>query len=223
MSIAQVQKATATAAAASVSATLGAAPTAGNLLVAVVKANNANAVAIAGWLTGPEVAGSNHIILLYKVATGGESATVTAICTSATIMHLHVLEYSGLAPTAPLDQTSTGTSGGTGVTSLSTGMTLATTFADELAIAGVAEGGSNGDTVSWSNSFTAQGETDQLITADRILTAVGTVETTGSWATSRGARAVLATFHAPSARSFGAGTTAVGSPTTGERCFGTVV
>jgi len=200
-SIAQVQKASATAATNSVTATFGATPTPNNLLIAVVlnTTDTAGGV-ITGWTVVPgatvQFTGANVdiTVMLYKIAGVGESTSVTATASGATLMELAIFEYSGLVTSLPVDKVATAGNGNTSAaTSQSSGTTAVTSQPLELAIAAVGTGNSV-TSLTWSNSFTAQVDTTRVHVGDKILAAPGAQESTASWTTARVPAGLIVTF-----------------------------
>lgn len=197
MAASLVQKTSNTSVLATVSATFpNGNPEAGNLLVAAVTANvGVGSIAISGWSTGASVAVgvAGGLVIFYKVAVGNE-ATVAATATLAAFMDLHIFEYSGIDNASPLDKTATTADGGAGVTSRASGTTATLTQANELAFAAVATAGSNGGGAAWTNSFTAEIATTDLITSDIVVNATTALATTGSWNTTQRAAGAIVTF-----------------------------
>ncbi len=209
--VAQVQKATAGSAgdASSITATYGTAPTQGNLLVLVHHYRNPNIVTVpAGWmkavvLVGPQTA---TLTIAYKIAELAEGNGVTVSVGHDARQTLTIFEYSGIDTASPLDQTAFNPCI-SATTSCSTGTTATTVQTDELVIAGIAtNGASGGFGNTWTNGFTQQStvastgggpvQQSNSSTADLIVSATGTFETTESWVTSRKAQGVIATFKA---------------------------
>jgi hypothetical protein len=184
-------------AAASVAATLDAPPTAGNLIVAVVYSYQpgSNATLITGFTQAAIDPFSTfyRVVIFYRVAQGGDSATVTATRTAGEEMALWVGEYSE-SGTWSLDVVANdGQDMGTGVTSRATGTTAATAQNNELAIAAVARG----NTItgpSWSNSFTNRHDGSRINVGEKILAATATQTSTLSWTTTRIAGGAIAVF-----------------------------
>lgn len=191
------QDASNTSATTSVSAVYASTPTAGNLLVACVDVRGtASAPTIPGWSVAAIGNGTTSVALtiLYKVADGSESTTVTATRASATAMAIAISEYSGLSA-SPLDAAIT--SSGTSVATLAIGPTATLAQADELAIAAVGLGGTF-SAESWTNSFNNRASVSAanaaLITADQIVAATTALSTTASWTTNRSINGAIATF-----------------------------
>ncbi len=209
--IAQVQKATAgtPAVAASVTASYGSAPTKDNMLILVHHYRGTGTVTLpVGWIEAVSQQGSGSTITIaYKVAGTAEGTDVTVSVSPSNPQTLTIFEYEGLSIVSPLDQTASNFDLAT-VTSCSTGTTPATTSADQLLIAGL---GLNGESGGWANTWT-NGFTEQSTvastgggaanrsassTAERIVSATGTYETTEGWTTARTCQAAIVTFTAP--------------------------
>lgn len=184
----------------SVSATYGSTPTTGNTMIATVYANvGIGLESISGWtnvVSGAFSGTAQSVTIWAKVAGVGESTTVS--CTGAigaTIMRIHIYEYSGLAATLTTDGTNTATSGVTSVTSLLSG-SIATTNANDLLFIAGATGGSS-TAQSYNSSFSLR-QTDasaiRLFDADQIVSATGTYSSTGSWTSSLRAGSAIAAF-----------------------------
>ena len=207
--IAQVQKATAVSAgnASSITATYGAAPTQDNLLVLVHHYRTTGTVTLpAGWTTAVVRSEASIITIAYKIAGAAEGTGVTVDVGFADDQTLTIFEYSGIDTASPLDQTASNACN-PATTSCSTGTTATTSVADELVIAGLGlQGSSGGWANTWTNGFTQQSTVESTgggaaghsasSTADRIVSATGTFETTEGWITSRIAAGVIATFKA---------------------------
>lgn len=190
------QKASATSIIASVAATFGSTPVAGNLLIAAVTTNiGTGSTAITGFSTATSVAVgvAGGLVIFYKVSAGNET-TITATGTLATLMDLHIFEYSGIDNASPLDKVASTADGGAGVTSRASGTTATLTQANELAFAAIATAGANGGNVSWSNSYVAETTTTDLQTADLITAATTATSSTATWNTSQRAAGAIATF-----------------------------
>lgn len=197
-------------ASASVSVTLGATPTQGNLLVGVLMLAS-NTVSATPWGATADstsiIAALLRTVIYSKVAGAGESATVSAtLSASATTHRLNVYEFSPTAGLtwAGLDKQNINQDAGVTVSTLSSGTTAATTSADGVAVAGFAMN-STFTGLTLSNGYTAltngNGATGHL-----ILTATGTQETTASWTTARRVGSAIATYkQAAAAVNTGAG------------------
>lgn len=148
---AQIQKASAVVGADAyrntVSVTLTATPTAGNLLIAVVGESdtttsiNLPTDGTGTWSTaGSTYPGSPGGAIFYKIANGSET-TVTVTTTGGTNngsygLGLQVYEYSGMAPSSPLDAVATGNFCTSSCTAALTSNPVTTTLAGDLLIAG---------------------------------------------------------------------------------------
>lgn len=203
MAWATVQSGQNTSATTSVAVTLSGTPTNGNLLIAAVMSNVAKTVVTmsaggATWI--PVDAGINYVgtsdslLLFYKIAAS-ESATNTANATAATVMQLHVFEFSGNYA-SPLDSFTPIVDDGASHTSLlltSPGLNQNT----ELAFAVIAQSNTNGNTIAWTNSYAGGLSNDRLITSLLALGSSSPTSTTGSWVTSRRCCGYIATFFSP--------------------------
>ncbi|MCH8984635.1 MAG: hypothetical protein IH943_11155 [Acidobacteria bacterium] len=153
-------------------------------------------LALAALLSLGTPAQAKNLQDLQSSVLGAESFTLRTSTSDSIAMRL---TYTGSATEAVLDITTT--------TSCSTGTTPTTTGADQLLIAGVGlNGTSDGWANTWTNSFSQQSTVvstggsavnrSASSTADRIVTATGTYETTESWTTSRNCQAAIVTFTA---------------------------
>lgn len=192
-----------TAATSSVALTLSGTPTNGNLMVAAVMSNVAKAVVSmaaggATWIpvdSGINYVGSSDSLLLFYKIAASESATVTANATAATVMQLHVFEFSG-NHASPLDTFTPVADDGANHTSLlltSPGLNQNT----ELALAVIAQSNTNGGTVAWTNSYAGGLTNDRLISSLLALAASTPTSTTGSWTTTRRCCGYIASFFSP--------------------------
>lgn len=185
-------------AASSVSVTLGATPTQGNLLVAVLNLA-ATTVSATPWGATADstsiLAATLRTVIYSKTATAGESATVSAtLSASATTHRLSVYEFSPTSGLvwAGLDKQATNTDAGTTVATLSSGTTAATTSTDGVAVAGFSFNGTfTGLTLT--NGYTSL-LNGNATTGHLILTATGAQETTASWTTARRVSAAIAAY-----------------------------
>jgi hypothetical protein len=173
--------------------------TAGNLLVAAWQArtNPGTVTPPSGWLQAFTDLGALNaptIYLWYKVAAGSETGAAVGTINSVT-QDIFVWEYQGFTGTPTLDRTISANSATT--TTMSTGTTLATTDANEIAVAMVGLQATGGAIVTpWTNSYiddTSRATTAMYI-ATKSLSSIGTQETTLAWTTSRKAAAGIATF-----------------------------
>jgi hypothetical protein len=178
-----------------ISVTLGATPAPGSLLVAIISANTAkaNVNTPSGWTLSTNCSvdfnsGANCVLIFWKVAGASESATVTVTTSAGLNLHLHVLNYTGTQGGSPflIAGTPTTTAGATSLAVSAFGNPA------DLKVAAVAQAGSNGDSVSWTNGYAARGETTRLISADDL--GANSSSTTGSWSTSRAAGALIVDF-----------------------------
>lgn len=182
-----------------VSATLGTAPTPGNLLVAVVMFGN-TAVTVHPWGAAAHVAAVNttvaRVSIYSKVAAASEPAAVAVTFSASLTTHrLAVYEFSptsGLA-WAGFDGSATAIDAGVTTATLTSGTTPATTTADSVAVAGWSMNGAPGAQVSITNGFTSTLQPTAW-SAYKILTATGTQESTLTWTTARRVAAAIATF-----------------------------
>lgn len=177
------------------------ATTSGNLLIASVYANQTNAnTNISGWNAIEGIlSGTAQTIAIYWKISDGTETTITATATSATIMKLHIYEYTGNDAT-PADQSTTSTSGTTSVTTLATG-TINTTQADELIFVALGTAG-NTTTHAFNNSFSkrqSDAASIRLVDADLIVSATGAYNTTATWSGSVRGATVIASFKATTA------------------------
>ncbi len=188
----------------SVSATFQSAPTANDLLVAIVGTYDPTITIHQpnGWSNAINESGASGVsgmpgqAIFYKVAGSSESSTVTVTVSSGTHMGLQIYEYSGVTT---LDQTESLT--GTSKTPSSGSIT--TTQATELLIAGVVIQGQTSFSL-WTNSFTEEfdfqnttgssGSRCSYAGADRIVAATGTYSTTATTTASGAWRGQIATF-----------------------------
>lgn len=184
----------------SVSATYPGATTAGDLLIATVYGNNANAPAISGWTGTTEgINGSTaQVGLFYKIADGTET-TITATETSATVMKIHLYEYSGNANPIALDVSPTGNgNASTNLTSFSTASINTTQSADLI----FGTFGLNGNATSLSvsaglNQRQVDASTIRMIDGD-LIPGVNESGFTGtaSWSNTLKASAIIVAFEA---------------------------
>lgn len=181
---------------ASVAATFDATPTQNNLILALVSSNvAAGSMAITGFSTATSVAVgiTGGMVLFYKIAGAAESATITATGTLATLMDLHIFEYSNIN-SSPLGVTATTADSGLGVTSRLSGTTAVAANGSSLTFAGVATILTNGGLVSWSNSFNTGITTTDLMSSDLVTFSNAAQSTTATWNTSQRAAGLIATF-----------------------------
>jgi hypothetical protein len=202
VSLVQAQSAASNANATSISTTLPATPTRGNLLVAVAgNASSSTPLTPAGWSVAiDQTANAPGQAIFYKIAGAAESATVTISgYSSATRLGIQVYEYRGAATSAPLDRTAS--SSGTG-TVMSSGTTATTSVANELVVAAFVI--NTGTTVDgWTNAFDERsdvanggGSQSTFAGGDVAVSASGTYATTATAAASAAWRGQIATFRA---------------------------
>jgi hypothetical protein len=171
------------------------ATTSGNLLLATAYANTANAPAISGWTAFTTGINSNtaNMGVFYKIANGTETS-ITATGTSATVMKLHLYEYSGVANPISLDVGLTANGTTTGGTSWAT-PSITTTLAADL-IFGVV--GLNGNSTSPTFSGLNSRQSDAIMIDGDLIP--GIIETgftgTASWSGTLKASAIIGAFMA---------------------------
>jgi hypothetical protein len=117
----------------SLTITLGAAPTAGNLLVAWGNSDALVSIGGSGWNAGPSIIDGNGAYSWWKVAGGSEPSSVVFTPSVSDWITAGVLEYSGLTGT-PLDTSGSAMISGTPSTSTTT-ITLTSAADHELGIA----------------------------------------------------------------------------------------
>ena len=195
------EKIPATVSALSISATLDATPTPGNLLVATF--GNLSGVPVmsppAGWATAVNTSNPGRSAIFFKVATASESMPYVFTIDGATnrALRLRVREYSGNVQdqATVLDQAG---SVANFVTLSSSGVVAVAgngSQADELAVAFCVLGGTTGGSEAVTNGFNVLGTAlDSTIGANKNIAAIETASTTFSWLTARSGNAVIATF-----------------------------
>lgn len=197
LGISQVQTANGFATAASVTATLSSVPVAGNLLVAVVMGNNnVNSDLITGWTQAdvdPFGGSARTVTILYKIASGSESTSVTATHTAANEMQIWVAEYARYGAWSLDVSAHDGTNSAATATSRATGTTPITNQTVELAIAAVAMGNTVTN-LSWTNGFTTQADLTRIHVAHLAPGRIAAVSSVASWTTGRIAGGVIAVF-----------------------------
>jgi hypothetical protein len=197
--LAAVQSNNNAASAASVSVTWPSTPKPNNLLIALVLVVGTTSPTITGWnvaATDPFNTSGQRVRLLYKNAGVGESSTVQADSSGATLMQIVISEWPGLFTSGMLDRfANDGSNSATNVNARSSGTAAATTLEDCLAIAGFGFGGTISG-VSFTNGFSSSISTPtRLRQAERMSVPIGTsVETTASWTTARTAGGLVAYF-----------------------------
>ncbi len=160
----------------------------------------------AGWTQAVALVDSGSTFTIgYKIAGAAEGTGVTVSVSANDRQTLTIFEYSGIDTVSPLDQTASNRTNNT--TSCSTGTTATTSAAEELVIGAIGlQGSSGGWADTWTNSFTQQTTVESSgggnnshsasSTADRVVSATGTFETTESWTTTRVCVGAIATFEA---------------------------
>jgi hypothetical protein len=194
MGVARVQAAAEGVNGASVTVTLGTAPTAGNLLVAWANSDALVSIGGTGWTAGPVVIDGNGAYAWWKIAGAGEPSAVTFTPSVPDWIVAGLIEYSGLAA-APFDTSGSSMISGSSVTS--TTAVAVTTGADhDLVVAlahlhsagaGLAEptapSFSGGLSVAQSHGMTGGGTTAVYTIAGDDLDAgtAGSLSTAASW------------------------------------------
>lgn len=184
----------------SVSATYAGTPTVGNTMIASIYANVGIGLdTITGWTNIVSMAFSGtaqSIEIFARVVQAGDSSTVTCSgAIGATIMRMHIYEYSGLATALTTDGTNSNSSGVTSVTSINSS-NITTTNANDLLFVATATGGTS-TAQSFNNSFNIRqvdASAARLFDADMIVSSTSTYSTTASWTTSLRAGIAFATF-----------------------------
>ncbi len=206
MPIAQVQKGidSTNSDATSLTVTFGAGPTQGNLLIAGIslRGNGSGPTWPSGWTEAINLVGTTLGAIAFKIAGAGETSDVAVSWPGSGGAVIPIAEYSGIDAT-PLDATAS--SSNNNATSRSAG-DLITTVDDELLFCICAVRQDMGAWVSWSASFVDQaGEVSasasvaSLQWSDRIVSATGTYNNTGTWTNAQAVVACAATFKAGAA------------------------
>lgn len=202
--ISMVQKAPASSATTSVTATFGATPTHERLLVAFLtttgSSDTTHSATEPGWAKATGIGrlldAPTSLSAWWKIATPSEPTAQQFGDTGAGACHVVMFEYAGIVNANPLDQFEE-TDGGQAVRdALTLTAPPATTQAKELVIAGVGlSGGGGGWDNTWTNSFTQQDATSaRLAVAHRIVDATGTYGTSEGWTTARVGLGIILTF-----------------------------
>lgn len=184
-----------------VSATFSAAPSAGNLLVAIIGANgNVTINTPSGWSTAINESEAPGQAIFYKIAGASESSTITVTVSALTHLGLQIYEYNGIDKIFIFDGAGSSTGNGTSVSSGN----VSTTKADTLLIAGIVGNYKNASFSGWTNSFierndfystTGTGSARSTFTgADRIVSATGSYSTTAVISNSCDWRGQIAAF-----------------------------
>ncbi len=183
-------------------ATLAAAPTAGDLLVGVFhQANTTIVTPPAGWAVGRYVENDRESTLLaaYRIAQPGDPAGWTFDSSQSGKSTLIIAEYSGIDPDEPLDRTTAqpGYTVATNdeVTSMSTNQTGETRRGDGLAVAFMALLGTSGGWGAWTSGWTQRASVEggsgassgksALALADLTLSVRQHADATAAWTTPR--------------------------------------
>jgi hypothetical protein len=191
---------------ASLSVTLDAPPTPGNLLVACCN-SDATVATPSGFTLAVSAVNFQGLYIFYRVVQVGDGSSVAFAPSVADSVAGGVIEYSGLT-SSPLDQTASNTTT-TAATSLATGTTGTTSQANELLVVVVGPHSGSGhpwNLISWSAGYTSQIQEPEGLAnnadfsaachiGDRIVSATGTYSATGTWTpASSNAGAAIATF-----------------------------
>jgi hypothetical protein len=184
-------------------------PVEGNVLIAIVGADNGATLTLDGWTTAIANTGNAAEAIFYRVVGPNEPSSISATRTGGGDIGLQVFEYSGLATTDTLDQTGSGTTGQS-INRSSGAFTcgpVTTTQANELLVAGFTHNAAAGTNVNdaWTGSFAER--VDLLDASNSILVASASlvVTSTGTYDTgsnlqdgggSGASRCQLATFRA---------------------------
>lgn len=188
----------------SVSATFTSTPTAGNLLVAVMKENGANAVTLpSGFVNvtnSPYTGGSTRqLYVCYKVSDGTESGALTFSNADSNNKSLELYELAGIDTSSPVAY-SAGNTNQVGVTTKALTSTGTLSKASNVAIAVTDTSLSNGgsETLSVASGYALRDTAtfDQIMVADQVTTATTALAPTFSWATSRSSIGFQAVFQA---------------------------
>jgi hypothetical protein len=159
-------------------------PTQNNLLVLRATCDDYATNISSGWTQAASALDWTGTYIYYKVAGASEPSSVTLTIGSSTGCAMIADEWSGTAPSSPLDKTASAIGQSSPV---STGTTTTTVQADELAIAvvGLSETPAGHNVSAWNNSFTenanvattASGTQVRVVGASRVLSATGAYTT----------------------------------------------
>jgi len=174
----------------SIMATLSSGATGGNLLVTGIgidKNSGTITVPTGFTLIHDYTSASVSAAMAYKISTGGETS-ITWSYTNNEEASMWVGEFSGLVDSDVLDVSQENNSGGTAVQSISTGTTVETSQANELAVVmAMADSGVNTETGrAWTNGFQIEDHvwsnsgTPALNVATSTLSATGIADTWGA-------------------------------------------
>lgn len=220
MAFARVQNAAGGVDASSLTVTLAAAPTAGNLLIAVANADATVTIGGSGWTAGPSVIDGNGAYLWWKIAGSSEPSAVTFTPSVSDYITAGLLEYSGNSAT-PFDAASSSTHSGS-ATNTTQPASMTTTTAHDLGIAvGLLHQNRGTPTVAptspvwsgsttWSTAQSAGAVSGSNVTvwdfvADNLdLGAAGTVSASVAWSTVTwpDAQQIIAAFKPGAATTF---------------------
>jgi cellulose synthase/poly-beta-1,6-N-acetylglucosamine synthase-like glycosyltransferase/transposase-like protein len=174
---------------------------AGNLIIVSMTLNSATLTAsVADSQTntyqtaiGPYTMGTARSYIFYAMNIKVGANTVTVSTSGSTNTKNQIFEYTGLATTNALDQTSTNTN--TGATAHNTGAAVTTTQANELLFANFI----NPTASTWTEGadFTKREFSTRTITEERIVSSTGNYQGTASTNTSVNSIGMLATFSEP--------------------------
>ncbi len=161
-----------------VSATFASTPVSGDLLIAVYGAGaNCNAVTPTGWTSATADAGGSSApsgAIFYRIAQASEPTTVTITTdTGCTARSLQIYEWSGMAPSSPLDAVATVKTNTTG-----TGLTsnpVTTTVAGDLLISSAATRATSTFTwgTGWTKDYDNNASSRSDSGAEQIVTTAG--------------------------------------------------
>lgn len=183
-------------------ASLGVAPTVGNLIVVVhidVAADSAPDSPLLTARKETQASGGDDLSIYYRVVQGGDGQTYGG--TSGNTSGIILWEVEGPFAASPVDQTA-GDQGDVDTTQQASGTTGTTTQADEYAVAAIGDRDPAGNASGWTNSFVEVGEVNSAFAsayaAARVLTATGTYSTAATLPTGDGSRnwGAIATFKA---------------------------
>lgn len=181
-------------------ATLGSAPTAGNLVVLVhidVAAGSTPDSPLVQAVKHTQVEGSDDLAIYYRVVQGGDGQTYGA--TSGNDSNIVLMEIEGPFQSSPVDVTAVN-NGDVDTSTQTSGTTATTAQASEVAVAAIGDRDPAGSASGWTNGFTERSEGHGTFTsvyvATKTLSATGTVETTATLPTGDGSRnwGAIATF-----------------------------
>ncbi len=183
----------------SVAATLGAAPTENNLLVAMAWMDSTSPIilSISGWTQAFSLqvdfgaGGDGTIACFYKTAGASESSTVTlTLSAAADSMGVSVSEFSQMATSGQLDVTATSDESDSDSTTADSGTTAATAQSKAVAVAGWVAADDDLTTPTFTNGFTeisthsvdGGAAAGTMTVAFKILSATGTQQSSCTWA-----------------------------------------